>query len=279
MENILDAISNISTMFDEVVAQYGDAEQPGSIRARDMTSFSDKARKVRVAEAFSMGAINLRLALDNINALPGIVRANAPFLVVVAARAILEESSLSMWFYDPSIDSTERIRRNLMQLCQVKEEVKKLHLMNNDVAEAAKIEDFFDNRLLPILTACGVEFKNAKGKATQPQNLKPDISTMSEKNYDSHARAAYKIFSGIAYGQTNTIVTFAYDFGNAQKKDAVNLIEYKPKIEIIYYALKFALLAFEKAVRTVFQTNGWDFGKIETAFGEFSAAFNEVVRA
>lgn len=270
MKNLLEKISNIPKIVDEVVAEYENAAYPESIYIRDITNFSEKDR---ISEAFSMGAINIRLALDNIVALPGIVRSNAPFLIVIAARAVLEESSLAMWFYDPTIDATERVRRNIMQMCQGKIEVKKLHQLSNNQAEVAKIDDFFDNRLPIIMKACGVEFKNAKGKVTEPQNLKKDISEMIENNYDKDARAAYKILSGIAHGQTNTIVTFTYDFDNAQKSNGMNIIEHKPKIEIVYFALRYAIFSFEKAVNSMFTANGWDFGKIEKAFKEFDAAF------
>lgn len=298
MKTVLEKISELTIKFNEVAAEYGNEAQPRSIRVRDMTTFPEKNR---ITEAFSLGEINLRLALDNLTALPGIVLSNAPLLVVVAARAILEESSLAMWFLDPNINATERVRRNIMQMCQGKIEVKKLHLINqshltnrlsfinNNAAESAEItaqitkskadvagiDDFFDNRLANILTACGTEFKKTDGKVTAPQNLKPDISQMIEDNFDGEARAMYKIFSGIAHGQTNTIITFLYDYENARSKDGLNFVEHKPKIEIIFVALKYAILSFEKAVKNMFETNGWDFAKIEPAFKEFDSVFKD----
>lgn len=274
MNEALENINKIISNLDKIVTEYGDEPTTDSQYAKECSNYPDKPR---INEPFTFGRLNLRAGREHLTTLPYLSQNNI-FASSVVARAVLEASSLAVWFLSPSIDETERVKRGLMQLCDGKNQIRKFFRDNNYTADVARIDDFFANRLPTILTSLGIEFRNSNGNIVEPQRKKPTITDLINEVLGAEFQSSYRILSGFAHGQANVLVTFGYDIDNAASKNGLNEIEFKPNSAITIFALKTAVEAYEKAIEAYFEISNWDFAKVKPSFDNFFKSLAEAYK-
>lgn len=265
MNEALENINKIISAIDEIVTEYGDTPTADSQFEKECSNYPDKPR---INEPFTFGRLNLRAAREQLSTLPYLSQNNI-FASSVVARAVLEASSLAVWFLSPGIDETERVKRGLIQLCDGKNQIRKFFRDEKQTADVARIDDFFATRLPVILANLGIEFRNANGDIVEPQIKKPSIIDLIDANFGAESRSSYRILSGFAHGQANVLITFGYDIGNPASKSGLNEVEFKPSPSITIFALKTAVESFMKATEAYFQISNWDFAKVKPTFDDF----------
>lgn len=270
MDEVFENITKLISKLDEVAAEYKDALAAGSQFENENSGYHDKKR---IADAFAFGRFNLRAGREHLAALPTLFLNENILTGAVAARTVLEASASAIWFLSPSIDVKERVSRGVIQLCEGKHQVKQLG------GDTTGVDDFFENRLPPILAGNNLEYRNSKGKLIKPHQVARETSKTIKEELGEEFRVAYRILSGIAHGQPVFLATFGYDYENAAALNfGLREIGFKPKLTIAFYALKMATESYAKAVETDFKISNWDFTKIEPAFVEVTEAILEASR-
>lgn len=270
MEQLIKKIEEILQSFDAAVVENGDKPATDSQSEKELSSYPEKPR---ITEAYTFAKLNLLAGREQLASMPDLIRKESLFMTPVAARAVLEASASALWMLNPAIDAKERVTRAIILLCDGKSQLMKFH--NDDKsdkdkdAKIAGIKDFFDTRLPAILAANGISYENKAGDPIPPQDKKPKIIDMIEKNLNQDFRLAYRILSGFAHGQQNILMTFGYDISNPVKKDGMNILENKPNNQIIFYSLHIAVRSYWRALEVFFGISGWDFEKMNDAFRSF----------
>jgi hypothetical protein len=281
MDELLKAIENFINAFDQTVSEYGSQPAGGSQMESEMNSYHDTKR---IQEVFSFAQINLRVGRDQLASMPSLIRDDNIMTNPVAARAVLEASALAGWILDPTIDAKERVKRGIAQLCDGKVQLRSFYQDDKDSDEAeraahiARINDFLDNRLPPILAANGITYESANGKPIPAHKYKPNMVDMTEHFLGHEFRTAYRVLSGVAHGQPQMIITFYYDIENAQGGDGMKKVEFKPGTGITLYSFKMAVQAYQKALAAFFSIAGWDFNKIKPAYNNFEHFLREEIK-
>lgn len=261
MNKTLEELNKLISKLDEVVAEYNDEPLAGSQFEKECSNYPHK--KDWIIDPFTFGRINLRAGREHLAVLPLLFQSNDIFSGSVVARAVLEASSLALWFLSPSIDENERVNRGLIQLSDGKNQVKQL------VKDTTSVDDFFDNRLPKILTTLGIEYRDGKGRIVKPHKVKPSISNMIELELGLRFRNDYRILSGMAHGQPVILMSFGYDVGRIVEKNGAKEVEFKPSQSIAMFALFSVVEAYKKASESYFEISGWDFAKVKPSFDAF----------
>jgi hypothetical protein len=183
MENLLKSLDEIIYAFDLAVTEYQDVPVIGSIMATEIATYPETSR---INDAFTFGRLNVLAGREQLSSMSGLIYSEKIFTNPVAARAVLESATLALWLLDPAIDVKERVSRGIIQLCDGKNQIRKFHREEGNTAAVDRINDFFDNRLQPLLDKNGVAYQNNNGDSVLPHKKK-DNRPLAKLNFESLA--------------------------------------------------------------------------------------------